>query len=192
MAVMAGLTTLQTIGMVSSAVSAVGQIQAGRAQARAYRAQAKQAELKGAQDALRYRQQGVEVLRRIRANTAAVTARAASGGMDPYSGSPQSLKNYAQQAGAEEFYLTRENAELARAIGDVNAQQYRMAASQAKLQSYIGAASSVGMAAATYGSIGTPSQSLTGFAGGGSASGAVRNVIYPTTGSIGMPSMVGG
>jgi len=154
------MASFAVIGMVASAVSAVGQIQAGRAQARAYRAQAKQAELKAAQDALRYRQQGVEVLKRIRANTSAVTARAASGGMDPYSGSPQSLKNYAQKAGAEEFYLTRENAELARAIGDVNAQQYRMAARQAKLQSYIGAASSIGMAAATYQTLGTPSQSL--------------------------------
>lgn len=150
----AGMSTLQIASAALSAVSAVGQIQAGRQQARAYQAQSKQEQLRGKQAELQYRQQGLEVLRRTRQNISAVTARAASGGMDPYSGSSQSLRNYAAATGAEEFYLAQENAALAQITGEVNAQQYRMAASQARRQGFYNAVGTVGMAVATYGSLG--------------------------------------
>ena len=188
----AGMSTLQMVGTALSVVSSVQQLQAGRQQARAYQAQAKQEELKGRRDALAYRQQGVEVLKKIRENTSTVTARAAAGGLNPYSGSPQSLKNYAAKEGIGEFYLAQENAELALVIGDVNAQQARMAASQARRQGIYGAIGTLGTAAATVGSLGGPPSNIGGFAGGGSIGGAVSNTLYPTTGSLGMPSMVPG
>ena len=150
----AGMSTLQIASAALSAVSAVGQIQAGRQQAKAYQAQAKQEQLRGKQAELQYRQQGLEVLRRTRQNISAVTARAASGGMDPYSGSSQSLRNYAAATGAEEFYLAQENAALAQITGEVNAQQYRMAASQARRQGFYNAVGTAGMAVASYGSLG--------------------------------------
>lgn len=171
----AGMSTLQIASAALSAVSAVGQMQAGRQQARAYQAQAKQAELKGKQAELQYRQQGLEILRRTRQNISTVTARASAGGMDPYSGSSQSLRNYAAATGAEEFYLSRENAALAQITGEVNAQQYRMAASQARRQGFYNAVGTLGMTAANIGSLGGPS---------------LTDTVYPTAGSVGTPSMI--
>lgn len=190
-AAIAGMSTLQVASAALSAVSAIGQIQAGRQQARAYQAQARQEELRGKQAELQYRQQGIEVLRRVRSNISSVTARAAAGGLNPYAGTPQSLRNYAAATGTEEFYLAQENAALAQITGDINAQQYRMAASQARRQGFYNAIGTVGMAATSIGQLGSAGGQIGGFAGGGSVGGAVSNTFYPTTGSIGMPSMVG-
>lgn len=153
-AAFAAMSTLQVASAALSAVSAIGQIQAGRQQARAYQAQARQEELRGKQAELQYRQQGLEVLRRTRQNISAVTARAAAGGLNPYSGSSQGLRNYAAATGTEEFYLAQENAQLAQITGEVNAQQYRMAASQARRQGFYNAVGTLGMAAASYQSLG--------------------------------------
>lgn len=186
------MSKLMIIGAISSGISAVQQMQAGRAQARAYQAQARQEELKGRRDALAYRQQGVEVLRKVRGTISTVTARAAAGGLNPYSGSAQSLRNYAEREGVGEFYLSQENAELAIAIGEVNRDQNLMAAQQARRQGMMSALTTIGTTAMTMGAIGGPSSNIGGFAGGGSVGGAVSNTLYPTTGSLGMPSMVPG
>ena len=189
----AGMSTLQMVGMAFSAVSAIGQMQAGRQQAAAYRAQAKQEELKAGQASIQHLQQGVATLRRLRGNISAVNARAAAGGLDPYSGSPAALKQYAQKAGTEEFYLTQENSQLALITGEMNAAQYNMAATQAKRQGMMSAVGTLGTAFATVGSIGGPGSGtpIGGVGGGGSVGGFIDNTLYPTTGSIGMPSMVG-
>jgi hypothetical protein len=154
----AGMSTLQMVGMAFSAVSAIGQIQAGRQKAAEYRAQAKQEELKAGQASIQHLQQGVATLRRVRSNMSTVNARAAAGGLDPYSGSPAALKQYAQKAGTEEFYLTQENSQLALITGEMNSAQYNMAATQAKRQGYFNAAGSMASAFMTVGSIGTPAQ----------------------------------
>lgn len=180
----AGMSTLQVVGTALSAVSSIQQIQAGRQQARAYQAQAKQEELKGRRDALAYRQQGVEVLKKIRENTATVTARAAAGGLNPYSGSPQSLKNYAAKEGIGEFYLAQENAELALVIGDANAQQARMAASQARRQGIYSAIGTLGSAAMTVGSLGGPGASLSS-TGGANIAGQTATSLPTGYGTVG-------
>ena len=180
------------IGLALSAVSAVGQIQAGRAQARAYQRQAEIEKLKAKRTEIQYKEQGVAVLKKLRQNLSTVTARAASGGLDPYSGTPQSIKDYGAKTGTEEFYLAQENAALALVTGDINAAQYRSAASQARRQGFYNAIGTMGMAVGTYGAIGGAPLNIGGFAGGGSLTGAAQNIMYPTAGSLGMPSMVPG
>lgn len=184
--------TVAAAGLALSAVSAVGQIQAGRAQARAYERQAEVAKLQAKRTEIQHKQQGVEVLRRLRQNLSTVNARAAAGGMDPYSGTPQGIKDYGTRLGTEEFYLTQENAALSLVTGEINAAQYRDAASQARRQGFYSAIGTMGTAFATYGAIGSAPSGVGGFAGGGSVGGAVSNTLYPTTGSLGMPSMVPG
>lgn len=180
------MSKLMIIGAIASGVSAVQQIQAGRAQARAYQAQARQEELKGRRDALAYRQQGVEVLRKVRGTISTVTARAAAGGLNPYSGSAQSLRNYAEKEGVGEFYLSQENAELAIAIGEVNRDQNLMAAQQARRQGMMGAITTLGTTAMTMGSIGgvgsTASMSATG---GAAIPGQVATTVPQGYGTIG-------
>lgn len=171
----AGMSTLQLIGAGLSAVSAIQSIQAGRAQAASYRAQAKQEELKGKQAALQYRQRGVETLRNINRNISAVTAKAAAGDIDPYSGSPLSLKNYARKAGAEEYYLDQENASLALVTGEMNRDQSLMAARQARRQGFYNAVGTLSTTALTLGGLGGPS---------------LTDTVYPTASSVGTPSMV--
>ena len=132
------------LAVASSALSAVGQIQAGKAQAKQYQAQAKQAELQGKQKALEYRQQGVQTLQRLRQNISATRARASAAGLNPNTGTPASFERYAMRTGRQEFNVAQENAVLAADAGVQQAAQYNSAASQAKRQGYIGAAGSLG------------------------------------------------
>jgi len=132
------------MAVASSVIGAVGQIQAGKAQAAAYNAQAKQAELQGKQQAIQYRQQGVETLRRLRENISATRARAAGSGLDPYSGTPASFERYALRMGSEEYTIAQENAVLAAEGGVQQAAQYSAAASQARRQGYFGAMGTLG------------------------------------------------
>jgi len=157
----AALGPLKALGAVASAASAIGQIQAGKAREQALEVQGKQAELRGKQQALQYRQQGVQMLRNTRQNISTVTARAAAGSINPYSGTPVSLKQYAEATGAEESYLSRENAVLARVGGEINREQYNSAASQARRQGYMNAIGTVGTAAVTLGSLGGPGAGTT-------------------------------
>jgi len=189
---MAGLTTLQMIGLGLSATSALGQIQAGRAQAQAYQRQARTETLKAKRAEIQYKEQGVEVLRRLRKNLGTVTARAASGGLDPYSGTAQGIKDYGTKLGVREYYMTEENAALSIAAGDINAAQYNSAASQARRQGLYSAIGTMGMAVASVGTLGSAPSNVGGFAGGGSVTGAVQNTFYPTASSLGMPSMIPG
>lgn len=181
------------IGMALSAVSAVAQIKAGQAAARAYRQQAERAKLEGRQQALEYKRKGVQVLRNIRATAATINARAAAGNTDPFSGSALSVRGFAMKAGTEDFYATRENALFAETNGILQAGEYNRAASQAKRQGFIAAIGTIGTGMMSYASIGAaPTTQVGGFAGGGSIGGAINNTLYPTTGSLGMPSMVPG
>ena len=180
------MSKLMIIGAIASGVSAIQQVQAGRAQAAAYRSQAKQEELKGKQSELQYRQRGVETLRGVRQNISAVTARAAAGSMDPYSGSPLSLKNYAVKTGYDEYYLDQENAALALAIGEVNRDQNLAAAQQARRQGVMSAITTLGTTAMTMGAIGgagsTASMSATG---GAAIPGQVATTLPKGYGTIG-------
>lgn len=158
MAAFAALGTMSQIGLALSAVSAVGQIQAGRAQARAYQRQAEIAKLQAKRTEIQHKQQGVEVLRRLRQNLSTVNARAAAGGLDPYSGTPQGIKDYGTRMGTEEFYLTQENAALALVTGDLNAAQYNTAAAQARRQGFYSAVGTMASSLAMAGTIGGATQ----------------------------------
>ena len=163
------------LAIAATAIGAVGQIQAGRAQAASYKAQAKQAEIQGKQGELQYKQQGLEVLKNVNKNLASVVSRAASGGMDPYSGSALSLQRYATTEGYNEYFMTEENAALQMATAEINAQQYRSAASQAKRQGWFNAIATVGQSALMMSSMG-------GAPGAGAGAGAPAPYTSPYTG----------
>jgi len=98
--------------------------------------------------------------------------------MDPYSGSPLSLKNYAVKTGYDEYYLDQENAALALAIGEVNRDQNLMAAKQAKRQGMMNAIATIGTTAMTMSSIGGFGSTTTTTLPGGTLPG------YTTTGAL--------
>ena len=160
---------LPYIFIASTALSAVGSVQAGRAQARGLMAQAQQsAEMatmrrtQARSEVLKYKQQGVEVLNRIIENDAAIVARAGAGGIDPFSGSARSLQQFALSKGAGELYMGMDNAIIQDRMGELAALQYEEQAGQlaaqagaAKRAGVFNAIATIGTAAATYGMLGS-------------------------------------
>lgn len=92
-----------------------------------YDARAAQEKLRGRAQALQYKQQGIEVLRRLNENLASTVARAAAGGVDPLSGSALNLQNYAMREGMRDYNQSRDNALIATGMSEYQAQQYKAA-----------------------------------------------------------------
>lgn len=135
-------------------LQAVTGLMAGRAQAKGYAAQATMSRVQGAQEALKYKQQGVQVLDNILRTQSAITARAGAGSIDPFSGSGKALNQFAMARGAEELYTTREGQVIARRGGEMKAGQLMSAARSATKQGLVGAVTAFGSAYATQSLIG--------------------------------------
>lgn len=125
------------LAAASSAVSAVGAIAAGESQKQTAYAQARQSELQAKSDALKYRQQGVEVMNKTLATAATIRARAAAGSVDPFGGSALALTQYAFGQGLEEKMMTEDNATLSLLGGEINATELRRQGDAAAQAGYI-------------------------------------------------------
>jgi len=159
---------LPFIAVATSVASAVGSLQAGRAQQKAFAAQAEQVAMQATQarvqarsEALKFRRQGVEVLDRIVRTNATITARAGAGGIDPFSGSAKSLQQFALAKGGIEFFTAEDNEAITTLMGEQRAKQFMhqagtltMQGNQAMKSSKISALVSLGqgaMSAASFG-----------------------------------------
>jgi len=116
---------LQVAGTI---FSAVGQIQAAQAQAAAQRMQAKQAEFQGRQNALQYNRQALQVFERQQRLAATARARAAAGGVDPFSGSPLTMQEVNALIAGREMQVAQENAQMAIYGGLAESQSLQAAA----------------------------------------------------------------
>jgi hypothetical protein len=130
--------------VASTAISAIGQAQAGAARQREYNAQAAQAEMRGRSEAIAYKQQSANVLRNLNENLAAVIARAAAGGVDATSGSAAVIQQFAMSEGIREKNTAADNALLAEGQAATQAHQYRMAGENARRASMFGAVATIG------------------------------------------------
>ncbi len=147
-----GITLSQVmtgIGLLGSAVSAVGQYSQGQAMAAANKLQATNAIIEGNRQAMEYQRQGIQVLSRTAETDAMIKARAGAGGIDPFSGSAGALSDYAFLKGADEYTFASENATSAILAGQANAASYRAAASSASRSGLFNAIATVGSAALT-------------------------------------------
>lgn len=117
--------------MLSSGVSALSQVYQGRQQRDAYRLQSQQAALKGRQDALRYNRRAVDTMRANMALEGSLRARAAAGGVDPFSGSSLSLAQANDIAAYEEVRIDQENAQMSLYGGLAQSQSLQVAAATA-------------------------------------------------------------
>jgi len=157
---------LPAIAIALTAVSAYGSIRAGQAQAKGLARQATMATLEAKGKALDARAQGVEVLKQMNRANAALNARAAAGGIDPFSGSAQSLMVYNTSEGAREYYVSEDNQIIAREGGLLAAQNLMKQAKAAKEAGLFKAVGTLGQAAFTAASLGgAPSGSGGGFSG---------------------------
>jgi len=153
-AIMAGLT----------AAKMYSQLKGAKQQAKGVMRQAAFRKVQARSEALKYRQQGASVMDNILATKASINARAAAGGIDPFSGSAKALSLYAEKKGAGELYITRDGEQIAFGVGEAQAMQY---ASQAKSAMAAGRAAALG----TLTSAVAGQMSLGGAPGGGSFSG---------------------
>ena len=116
---------LQVAGTV---FSVMGQIQAAQAQAAAQRMQARQAELQGRQNALQYNRQALQVFERQQRLAATARARAAAGGVDPFTGSPLTMQEVNALIAGREMQIAQENAQTAIYGGLAESQSLQAAA----------------------------------------------------------------
>lgn len=119
-------------GLIMSFAQA-GQIRAaGDAKAQGYEQQAQMAVLRGRQEALKHKQQGVQVLDRMLRTNSTLIARGALGGNDPTTGSPATVAQGNIKVGANSFYMSKDNAITSRLMGEYQGSIYRQAAQQAR------------------------------------------------------------
>lgn len=150
----AGMSLWQGLGLLGSAVSAVGALNAASTQAEAYKMQATNSIIQGNQQSIEYQRQGIQVLRKVAETDATIRARAAAGGIDPYSGSASQLGDMTFSRGLDEYNWARDNAQMAIYSGQANSSAMMTAASNAQTAGYYNAAGSLLMGAAQLKKIG--------------------------------------
>lgn len=149
------ISTIFTVASVAStAVSAFGSYQAGQATGNYYDAQGQMAQLQGRQQALAYRQQGVEALDRQIKLEAQINARGYAGGLDPFRGSTDNIVENNLASAIDEFDLSRQNAAIAEGMGGFQADIYKQAGASARRRGLMDAAGTIASGAIKLGSIG--------------------------------------
>lgn len=115
-------------------LSAKATMDAGKAQQYMYNTQAKQAEIKGRQDALAYKEQANQVLRERNRLMASAMARGGASGFNfTEAGSPTDIANIQSRYNAvKDFTIARDNATMATSMASYNAASLRTAGSNAR------------------------------------------------------------
>ena len=153
------------LAVAASVVSAIGTMKSGSAQKAMYDAQAAQTMvqarsnvIKSRREALKYKQDGVAVLDKMRRTIATVSARGAAGSIDPFSGSTGNLQINIFDQGYLDYSINKDNTNMAREnmniiqkSAEYQAGIYRAAGKQAKQSAMFSAVSSVAMAGINYG-----------------------------------------
>lgn len=148
--------------MALQAASGAMKIQAARSQAKGLAAQATFARTQARSEALKYKQQGVQVLDNILRSQASINARAAAGGISAGSGSAKYLATLASAKGAGEYYTTREGQVIQTRTGELKAGEYMREAKAGMRNAIMGAALGMAMQGYNQGLLGeAPSQGAT-------------------------------
>jgi hypothetical protein len=105
--------------------------------------QAAQATIQGRTQAINYKQQAADVLRRMNETLATTVARAGQFG-DAISGSALALQKFAESEGSREFGTSTDNASLALAGAAAQAKIYMQAGGIALTTAKVGAATTLG------------------------------------------------
>lgn len=153
---------LAALAVGATAAASYSQIQGAKAQKKMYNRQADVAERKSKLDALQYKQQSVDVLKKLNRVLAANTARAAAGNLNPFStnDSTDIVLTYNLRQAVNDFTIARDNRTIAEKMGKFQANNLRyagkMAVKTAKTQAIFNIAQSIAVAGATLGKPTTP------------------------------------
>ena len=158
---------LAALAVGATAAASYSQIQGAKAQKKMYNRQADVAERKSKLDALQYKQQSVDVLKKLNRVLAANTARAAAGNLNPFStnDSTDIVLTYNLRQAVNDFTIARDNRTIAEKMGKFQANNLRyagkMAVKTAKTQAIFNIAQSIAVAGATLGAQGGGTQTTT-------------------------------
>lgn len=148
---------MEIVAIVAAATQALSTIQASRAQASAMRIQAKQSELQGRQNALQYNRQALQVFERQERLAAMARARAAAGGVDPFTGSPLTIQQANALTAGREMEIARQNAQTAIYGGLAQSQSLQTAATLTQQQGLTSALTTAAMQGYRMSTTATPS-----------------------------------
>ena len=152
-----GGPALAAMGVAGSLLSAKAQMDAGKAQRYQYEAQAKQAEIKGRQDAVAYKEMGNQVLRERRRIVASAIAKGGASGFNfTEAGSPTDIAvRQTDYEAVKDFTIARDNATMAIKMAQYNAGSLRTAGRNiqqtSRLAAFGTAMSGIGQAGLSYG-----------------------------------------
>ena len=120
---------LAALAIAGSALSAKAQMDAGKAQRYQYETQAKQAEIKGRQDAINFKEMGNQVLRERRRLVASAIAKGGASGFNfTEAGSPTDIAiRQTDYEAVKDFTIARDNATMAIKMAEFNASSLRTA-----------------------------------------------------------------
>ena len=151
---------LAVLAAVTTALSAKAQMDAARAEQFRLQAEAKQTELQGRTEALKYKQEGNQILNNLEKVLAANAARASAANMDPLaSGTTTDLiAGLNIREGVSDFQISRSNADIAEKMSKYQAGMLRTAGSNvmkaARTEAFITLASGGQQASSIYQSSG--------------------------------------
>lgn len=162
------------VAIAMLAVSAYGSIKAGQDKKKYYDQIAQQSRIEGERKAIQYELQANQILQRTNAANAAVVARAFSGGTQGFEGSAALVQTINNTRGGKEFAFALSNSDGSRRNSLIQASLYEQAGTTAEQTGYFDAAGKLGMAALTYGQMGSaPSGGGGGFGGAGGSEGSL-------------------
>ena len=118
--------------VIGTVLSVASTIQSGKAQKAMYDAQAAQEAIKGRSEAIKYKQQGADILRDMNETIASNVAFAGANNVDPLSGSALQLNRYAESEAMSAFAMNNDNALIAGGMSTMQQEQYTMAGKTAR------------------------------------------------------------
>jgi hypothetical protein len=155
------------VAIALAVVSAIGSIQGGKAQRSNYEVQAAQTRVESERKAIQYEFQANQILQRVNTANASAVARGFSGGTQGFEGSAGLIQAVNNTKGGKEFMFAMGNSDGIRRSGLIQATLYENAGRTAERAGYFDAAGKLGMAAGTYGKMGSaPSTGEVTYGGG--------------------------
>ena len=155
------------VAIAMAVISAVGSIQEGKAKKDYYQVQAAQTRVESERKAIQYQFQANQILQRVNNANASVIARGFAGGTQGFEGSAGLIQAVNTTKGGKEFAFAMGSADGVRRSGLIQATLYESAGKTAERAGYFDAAAKLGMAAGTYGKMGSaPSGGEVSYGGG--------------------------
>ena len=120
------------VAVAAVALQAYSSMKQGEQEEKLYKQQAEQARFQARVQATQYEQQANRMLRASLETQAAARARAAAGGLDPFSGSAQFVQDLSAKEGIEDFKTLSDSAALSRESGQKQGSIYEDAGRYAR------------------------------------------------------------